>query len=147
MKRVISFINPRQGQGKTTLALYLAAALRSDTGLKPAVLELDALSYDSGAGTGEDHLVDGKRTDFFSPGFGFDILWSDDYAAAAGCGLKLSDILLIDAGSMLEKGLVELSDHVIIPTTMERADIERAKNTAAYFLKRKYPAGLFSVVI
>lgn len=153
MKKIISFINRKEGTGKTTLALNLAAVMANEMNLKTAFLEYGENNYDTEMVLenhgGHEFLEWKKPENYLLKKGGFYLYW----CGSAGFKRLIEvlspqiDVLVIDTKGLPQEHLIEVSDRVLIPAALASVDIKAANSTAQWIMSKKYPASVFEYVI
>lgn len=153
MKKVVSFINRKEGSGKTTIALNLAAIMANELGLKTAFLEYGEKHYDTEmlAEIDGSHVFDDNRDagSYLLKKSGFYLFWCGE--AALGKLIEWisggMDVLIVDTKGIPPESIPEISDRVVIPGSLTPAGIKSANLTAQWMLENKYPASMIDFIV
>jgi cellulose biosynthesis protein BcsQ len=140
MKQIITFLNRKEGCGKTTLGLNLAAVMASEMGLKAAFLDYaennhdTELILDTGGQYGFEPLK-GIYGNFFKEA-NFYLFWSGaaDLRQLVERIYDEVDIMIIDTKGLPPAHLLEISDKLLVPSALNAVDIKFANFTVQWLL-------------
>ncbi len=153
MKQVVTFLNRKEGSGKTTLALNLAAVFASELNLKTVFLDYSEKTHET------ELLLDLKGSYGFDPSkpAGDYMLKKENFMLfwAGQAQLKqliekingVVDVLVIDTAGLPPEHLLEVSDRLLIPSALNHMDIKYANYTAQWLLSLNYPVSLINYII